>query len=94
MRGPLPPAPGGRRLGACTAGRRHSCSAPLSTALNYLLLTPPIPTVSAGEVLERDFFMSAAEARDFGIVDEVIEQRPPAPEEAGKLPGAPGAGLF
>ncbi|KAL4423094.1 hypothetical protein ABPG77_005899 [Micractinium sp. CCAP 211/92] len=34
------------------------------------------------DVLERDFFMSAAEARDFGIVDEVIEQRPPAEADA------------
>ncbi|PRW44912.1 ATP-dependent Clp protease proteolytic subunit [Chlorella sorokiniana] len=39
------------------------------------------------EVLERDFFMSSAEAKDFGLVDEVIEHRPPAPEEAGTLPG-------
>lgn len=30
----------------------------------------------AEEVLERDFFMSAEEACIFGIVDEVIEQRP------------------
>lgn len=26
--------------------------------------------------LERDFFMTAEEAQEFGIVDEVIEQRP------------------
>jgi hypothetical protein len=30
----------------------------------------------AEEVLERDFFMSAEEAKDFGIVDEVILERP------------------
>ncbi|KAL4448540.1 hypothetical protein ABPG75_005759 [Micractinium tetrahymenae] len=34
------------------------------------------------EVLERDYFMSADEARRFGIVDEVIEQRPPAEADA------------
>ncbi len=30
--------------------------------------------------LERDSYMSAEEARDFGIVDEVVENRPMAPE--------------
>ncbi len=40
------------------------------------------PQPNAEDVLERDFFMSAAEARDFGIVDEVIEQRPPAEADA------------
>lgn len=34
------------------------------------------------EVLERDYFMSATEAQRFGIVDEVIEQRPPAEADA------------
>ena len=29
--------------------------------------------------LERDSFMSADEAKDFGIVDQVVQQRPPAP---------------
>ena len=32
--------------------------------------------VVAGETLERDTFKSAAEARDFGLIDEVIEKRP------------------
>jgi ATP-dependent Clp protease protease subunit len=32
--------------------------------------------------LERDSYMSAEEARDFGIVDEVVENRPPAAEGA------------
>jgi enoyl-CoA hydratase/carnithine racemase len=32
-------------------------------------------------VLERDFFMSAAEARGFGLVDEVIERRPASETE-------------
>ena len=31
----------------------------------------------AEEVLERDFFMSAPEALAFGLVDAVIQQRPP-----------------
>jgi ATP-dependent Clp protease protease subunit len=29
--------------------------------------------------LERDTYMSAEEARDFGLVDEVVESRPPVP---------------
>ncbi|MBV1798292.1 ATP-dependent Clp endopeptidase proteolytic subunit ClpP [Siccirubricoccus sp. G192] len=36
--------------------------------------------------LERDTYMSAEEARDFGLIDQVVEQRPPAPgAEAGKV---------
>jgi ATP-dependent Clp protease protease subunit len=36
--------------------------------------------------LERDTYMSAEEARDFGLIDQVVEQRPPAPGgEAGKV---------
>lgn len=31
---------------------------------------------AAEEVLERDFFMSASEALEFGLVDEVIKERP------------------
>jgi ATP-dependent Clp protease protease subunit len=31
--------------------------------------------------LERDSYMSAEEARDFGIVDQVVEMRPPPAEE-------------
>ncbi|KAI3426189.1 hypothetical protein D9Q98_008566 [Chlorella vulgaris] len=42
------------------------------------------------DVLERDFFMSAPEAREFGIVDEVIEQRPAGEAEA--LLGGAGTG--
>ncbi|EFN56134.1 hypothetical protein CHLNCDRAFT_56121 [Chlorella variabilis] len=45
------------------------------------------------EVLERDFFMSAPEAREFGIVDEVIEQRPAGEAEA-LLASAAAAKLF
>jgi ATP-dependent Clp protease protease subunit len=29
--------------------------------------------------LERDTYMSAEEARDFGLIDQVVEQRPPIP---------------
>jgi len=32
------------------------------------------------DALERDRFMSAEEARDFGIVDEVVEERPVTPD--------------
>jgi ATP-dependent Clp protease, protease subunit len=36
--------------------------------------------------LERYTYMSAEEARDFGLIDQVVEQRPPAPGgEAGKV---------
>lgn len=31
--------------------------------------------------LERDYFMTGSEAKDFGVVDEVIAQRPKAAEE-------------
>ena len=34
--------------------------------------------------LERDTYMSAEESRDFGLVDEVVEMRPPAGEETAK----------
>ncbi len=34
--------------------------------------------------LERDSYMSAIEARDFGIVDEVVENRPVTAEDAAK----------
>jgi ATP-dependent Clp protease protease subunit len=34
--------------------------------------------------LERDTYMSADEARDFGLVDQVVEQRPTPPVEAAK----------
>ena len=34
--------------------------------------------------LERDSYLSAEEARDFGLVDQVVESRPPAAEEAGR----------
>ncbi|MBV8616711.1 MAG: ATP-dependent Clp endopeptidase proteolytic subunit ClpP [Acetobacteraceae bacterium] len=34
--------------------------------------------------LERDTYMSAEEARDFGLVDHVVENRPIPPEEPGR----------
>ncbi len=34
--------------------------------------------------LERDTYMSAEEARDFGLVDEVVEKRPPTPESTSR----------
>jgi ATP-dependent Clp protease protease subunit len=34
--------------------------------------------------LERDNYMSAEEARDFGIVDEVVLSRPPSADEIAK----------
>ncbi len=34
--------------------------------------------------LERDSYMSAEEARDFGLVDEVVLSRPPSAEDAAK----------
>jgi ATP-dependent Clp protease protease subunit len=38
----------------------------------------PIDRIS--QALERDFFMDAKEAKEFGIVDEVIQTRPETPE--------------
>jgi ATP-dependent Clp protease protease subunit len=42
----------------------------------------PIEEIQAK--LERDTYMSADEARDFGLVDQVVEQRPLSPAEAAK----------
>ena len=33
------------------------------------------------EALERDRFMSAEEAKEFGIVDEVVNERPGSPDD-------------
>lgn len=33
------------------------------------------------EALERDYFLSATESKEFGLIDEVIEKRPPPAEE-------------
>ncbi len=37
---------------------------------------------------ERDFFMSAAEAKDYGLVDQVINRRPTVPEKSATKPVA------
>ena len=63
---------------------------PLPTTHRCLPCLPSLPAclgLPAEEVLERDFFMSAPEAHAFGIVDEVIQQRPPLDEEGGAQPG-------
>jgi ATP-dependent Clp protease protease subunit len=38
------------------------------------------PVEAIERKLERDSYMSAEEARDFGLVDEVVESRPVTPE--------------
>jgi ATP-dependent Clp protease, protease subunit len=38
------------------------------------------PVEKISQALERDFFMNAEEAKEFGIVDEVIQTRPEAVE--------------
>jgi len=42
------------------------------------------PIAAIESKLERDSYMSAEEARDFGLVDEVVTNRPPAAEDAAK----------
>ena len=34
------------------------------------------------DALERDKFYTAREAKDFGLIDEVVEKRPPLDEDA------------
>lgn len=48
----------------------------MSIAEHLLLHLICIAIVLAGETLERDTFKSAEEARDFGLIDEVMEKRP------------------
>ena len=62
------------------------CSCPASHPPTTAACLPVPACPPAEEVLERDFFMSAPEAHAFGIVDEVIQQRPPLEEEAGQQP--------
>ena len=38
------------------------------------------PVEAIERKLERDAYMSAEEAREFGLVDQVVENRPTAPE--------------
>jgi len=42
------------------------------------------PMEAIEQKLERDTYMSAEEARDFGLVDQVVENRPAPSEEAGR----------
>lgn len=42
-----------------------------------MTFSPLIYACDAGERLERDYFMTAEEAKDFGIVDEVLQHRSP-----------------
>lgn len=42
------------------------------------------PIAEIEKKLERDTYMSAEEARDFGLVDQVVEQRPAPPAEGVK----------
>ena len=31
--------------------------------------------------MDRDYFMSPEEAKEFGVIDEVVTSRPPAPDD-------------
>lgn len=44
------------------------------------------------QALDRDYFLTAEQARDFGIVDQVFSKRPADSEEGGLGSGAPTAG--
>ena len=47
-------------------------------------IRPGVPVhwhIRAEQLLDRDTFKSADEARDFGLLDEVIEQRPAPPPD-------------
>jgi ATP-dependent Clp protease protease subunit len=57
----------------------------LRQRLNEIYVThtgQPIEAIQSK--LERDTYMSAEEARDFGLIDQVVAQRPLSPAEAGK----------
>ncbi len=38
--------------------------------------------ISVEKSVERDKFLSAEEAKDFGLIDEVITSRPPSDDDA------------
>ena len=40
------------------------------------------PIEAIEEALERDRFLTPEDAREFGLIDEVVKQRPPAEPEA------------
>jgi hypothetical protein len=44
------------------------------------------PLQKIEDVLERDYFMTAEMAKDFGLVDKVIDKRPEMPPLAGASP--------
>ena len=48
--------------------------------IDYFEQTTPIEEIEKG--MERDKFFSPAEAKEFGLIDEVVVNRPPRPEEA------------
>jgi ATP-dependent Clp protease protease subunit len=57
----------------------------LRKRLNEIYVRHTVQPIEAIERrLERDSYMSAEEARDFGLVDEVVENRPLPTEDAGK----------
>ena len=57
----------------------------LRKRLNEIYVRHTAPPIEAIErKLERDSYLSAEEARDFGLVDEVVENRPTAGDEASK----------
>jgi len=55
----------------------------LRKRLNLIYVTHTGQPVEAIEAkLERDSYMSAEEARDWGLIDQVVDKRPPTPEPA------------
>ncbi len=57
----------------------------LRKRLNEIYVHHTGQTIEAIErKLERDSYMSAEESREFGIVDEVVDRRPPVADEASK----------
>lgn len=48
----------------------------MSTTPNLVKHCGDMIACNAAETLERDTFKSASEARDFGLIDEVIDKRP------------------
>ncbi len=58
----------------------------LRKRLNQIYVTHTGQSVAAIEAkLERDSYMSAEEARDWGLIDQVVDKRPAAPEAAPKI---------
>jgi hypothetical protein len=47
----------------------------------YNVLTGKTIVMRAEQTLERDHFKSASEAKEFGLIDEVIDKRSEAPPE-------------